>query len=440
MLAPPFLFRDGRRQSYPRTFAASDLARAVRSALASNGQEPTRLKSRLLQTSSYTRSDRTNPSPMAKSKKAVQRAASPSMAEEDPQRDDEVLSDAYEAPPSKKRGAKKRKQAEAGDEARQQASKPTKKPRGKKQKEPEREHEEEEEEEEEQEQEQEQEDEPQGEAVDIDPELVEQAFKQYRKEHKRLPHPHKLAEALECSIDDAMKLIQNKKRAQSKLTNERRAKKVNGYNKMAITAGYGDLKKPTNADPVKQPLAFYTNVSARGFDSHKPVLSMSDMLRCARSVPAQPAKTSFDETEFKLRCELIDTSLPADGARELLANADAVFKEVINRSVAVAMQRCGAQMVKPSHGIAVLKPIVDHMLFSSINAPPGLIEHGKEMGALPPDADDARQERDAKVSQANEKYHDSKLYQLVEEKKRAKAYRASAAASAAARKYCRAGN
>jgi hypothetical protein len=370
---------------------------------------------------------------MAKGKKAVQRAASPSMAGEDPERDDEQLEN--EAPPPKKRAsAKKRKTTDDDDEAPQQATKPTKKPRGrKKAAEPPPEEEEEEEEQEEQEED----NEP---APDIDPEIVEQAFKQYRREHRRLPPPEELAEALECEVAVAQILIRKKKKAQDKLTNERKAKKVSGYNKMAVAAGYGDLKKPTLADAETHPLAFYSNAAARGFDSHRPLLSMSDMLRCAKYVPADPEYTSFEEEEFKMRCELLTTTLPADAARELLANADAVFKEVINRSVAVAMQRCGAAMVKPSHGIAVLKPIADNMLFSSINAPPGLIEHGKEVGALPADDHDARQKRDEKVAKANAVYHTNKLGEIAQAKIDAKAAREGAAAEAATRKAQRSGN
>lgn len=368
---------------------------------------------------------------MVKGKKAVQRAASPSMAGEDPERDDEQPEE--EAPPPKKRGApKKRKATDEDDEAPQQAAKPTKKKRSKKAPEPTPEEDEEDEQQEDGEGEEDNEPVP-----DIDPELIEQAFAQYRKMHRRLPPPEELAEALDCSTDVAKGLIRKKKKAQERLTNERKAKKVTGYNKMAIAAGYGDLKKPTLGDEAEQPLDFYSNAAARGFDSHKPLLSMSDMLRCAKYVPAQPNQTSFAEKEFQMRCELLTTTLPADAARELLANADAVFKEIVTRSVGVAMQREKAQMVKPSHGIAVLKPMADNMLFSSINAPPGLVAHGKETGALPEDEDGSRKKYDAKVAKANEAHHSNKLKQIAEDKETAKAEREVKATEAAGRKALR---
>ena len=105
------------------------------------------------------------------------------------------------------------------------------------------------EEEQQQEQEGEEDNEP---AIDIDPEVIELAFKQYRQLHRRLPPAEELAEALECNLEVAKTLIRKKKKAQDKLSNERKAKKVSGYYKMAVAAGYGDFKKPMNADPTNE--------------------------------------------------------------------------------------------------------------------------------------------------------------------------------------------
>ena len=346
-------------------------------------------------------------STMVKAKKTNERAASPSMASKDPERDDDVrhLEHEDDSPPSKKLSVRKKRKDASDPEAQGsgKSSKPTKK-RVKKVHEspPVADDDDDDDDGDVPEEDNDDDDAP---VPDIDPEIIDQAFSQYRKLHRKLPSAEELAEALECDYNVATLLIKKKKRAIEKLTNERRAKKVNGYYKMAIAAGYGDFKKPTRADAEKDTFSFYSNASAQGFDSHKPILSMSDMLRCAKCVPAQPAQASFGEQEFAMRCELLTTSLPADGARELLANADAIFKEIINRSVGVAMQRCGAQMVKPSHGITVLKPIADNMLFSSINAPPGLVAYGVAAGVLPAEVGDARKKRDAAASKANAKLH-----------------------------------
>lgn len=355
---------------------------------------------------------------MAKSKKAVARPASPSANEPDPE---EVLEDEpagepepEEQPASKKKSAgKKRKAAPAAeeeDESPQQAQPPQpKKKKGGKKAAPPPEPEPGEEEEE-QAEEGDEEDEP-----EIDPEVIAMAFKQYRAEHRKLPTAEELAEALECDVAAAAILIKKKKRAIEKVTNERKAAKIKGYYKGAVAAGYGNIKD-TLGDRL------YSMANAKGTDSLKPLLSMSDMLRLATFVPAQPTEPSYDPQEFEMRLDCMDTTLPVDAARELLANADAVFKQTINRSVAVAMQQRSAQMIKPSHGLAWMKPIAEKMMYSSINAPAGLVAHAKAEGVL-----GAHEEIDAPRAHTNKtdaKANGAKFKAKVGEIKKSKIERA----------------
>ena len=264
-------------------------------------------------------------------------------------------------------------------------------------------------------------------APEIDPEVIEQAFKQYRQLHRKLPPADELAEALECDVAVAAGLIKKKKRAMEKTTNERRAAKVKGYYKGAVAAGYGDIKQSSVQERD------FSMANARGTDSYKPLLSMSDVLRLATYVPPQPDQASYSPEEFKLRLELMDTTLPVDAARELLANADQVFRQIINRSTAVAMQQRSAHYVKPQHALAFLKPIAENMLFSSITAPAGLVAHAKGEEVLEAtDVDAGRAATNAKHAKTNADAHKDKLKQIKDGKASAKAAREKAKTDAEA--------
>ena len=172
-----------------------------------------------------------------------------------------------------------------------------------------------------------------------------------------------------------------------------------------------------------------------------PLLSMSDMLRCAKYVPAQPGQTSFDETEFQAALRAARTPrCRSTAARELLANADAVFKEVVNRSVAVAMQRCGAQMVNAvaRHRRAQADGGQDALLLDQ-TCPPASSRTARRRTRCPPTDNNARQKRDTKVAKANQTYYDNKLQELAAKKADAKQEREEAKVEAERRKAARAG-
>lgn len=356
-----------------------------------------------------------------KSKKQVNRPGSPSEAQPDPvEGDDSVLS---EAPPAKKRAAAKKRKAAPDpepeeDESPQQAEPPRarKKTSAKKKKglplpDPEEQEDEE------------QPEEDTGDAPDIDPEIIDQAFKQYRSMYKKLPTAIELGEALECDTAIAAGLIKKKKAAILKTTNERRSAKVKGYYKGAVAAGYGDIKQTLMDRP-------YSMANAKGIDSLKPLLSMSDVLRLATYVPAQPKEASYDPEEFEERLGLMDTTLPVDAARELLGNADNLFKQVINRSTGVAMQVREAQYVKASHGLSWMKPFADHMMFSSLTAPAGLVAYAKSEKLLEScETDDDRKAQDKTHAHMNLQRHTAKTEELALKKSSQKVKRDRAKAA-----------
>ncbi|MGZ0213723.1 MAG: hypothetical protein ACKVI4_14720 [Actinomycetales bacterium] len=376
----------------------------------------------------------------SKSKKAVARPESPSENQADPQADavlEEEVADMetdQSAPSTKKGKVKsggKRKSAQREgdvDDDPQQAKPPEpKKKRAKKATPPPPVDEEEPEPDEEEEEPEQQDDDDDAEAPEIDPELIDQQIKAYRKEHKKLPPADVLAEALECDEAVAEGILKKKRRAMEKVTNERKAAKIKGYYKGAVSAGYGNIKDTLGASG-----SGYAMAVARGTDSLKPLLSMSDVLRLATFLPAQPAEASYSAEEFALRLGIADTTLPVDAARELLANADAIFKQTVNRSAAVAMQQRSAQMIKPSHAMSWMKPIAENMMFSSINAPEGLVEYAKskEVGAIPAIGADAKRKKDnSKSAKTN-----ASAFQDYETLKHEKKTKAAAAREASVEK------
>ena len=71
-----------------------------------------------------------------------------------------------------------------------------------------------------------------------------------------------------------------------------------------------------------------------------------------------------------------------DAARELVANCDAVFKNIISEATRGAMQGAGQVKVKAQHVYRVIKPAMENMQFSTIA--PGLVEHAHDSSAFGP--------------------------------------------------------
>ena len=323
------------------------------------------------------------------------REPSPARDEDEPALDDEPEQPPVEERKKKKKGGAKKRAAEPEPEAEPVvAQAPTKQPPKKRAKKatPDPEPEEEEEEV--------PADDVGGEAVGIGAEALTEYFKTYRKEHHKLPPPEALAETFEIDVDAAKNVIKKKKALQDKLTNQRVAKKVKGYDKMSIQAGYGNFSVAMKDDDS------YSMPIARGVDARTPVISMSDVLRMATALPPNPAMTSYTKEEFARRLANADTRLPVEACRVLQANANALFNNIHYAAMSTVTQQCKTQKIRASHAVALLKPYAEQMSFSSVLAPPGLVQYGKEIGVLPEaDGDAERKKENGTNAKANAAAH-----------------------------------
>ena len=203
------------------------------------------------------------------------------------------------------------------------------------------------------------------EAMDFDLEQIQEAVKMFRGQYKRKPSATELAEALDLDEATAKKALKAETQAADRLANAKAAARVRGYRKLSKLAGFAYTK-----DSVA--------VIDRGVDSLNSLLSMSDGLRLGTFMPSTPGAVTYDQEEFQSRAELMDTTLPEGAAREVVANADAVFKWAINEATKATMLQRGTQGIYPSTMIGVLKPFAPHMQFSSIEAPAGLVKYAKD--------------------------------------------------------------
>lgn len=199
------------------------------------------------------------------------------------------------------------------------------------------------------------------------------AVKMFRSIHKRKPTAAELAEATEMDEATARKALKAYDSHANRLSNQKATARVKGYRKLAKAAGY----------------AYSSEIIScvdKGEDSLNSLLSMSDALRLATFMPSTPAAMTFYPDEFAARSELMGTTLPEGPAREVVANAECVFKHMMNEATKVSILSKGTQSIAPSTMIQVLKPFVERMQFSSIEAGPGLVKYAKDES--PPDRAD----------------------------------------------------
>lgn len=259
---------------------------------------------------------------------------------------------------------------------------------------------------------------------------LEPVLKTYRAETRRmqLPPAAYVADAMNMSPDMAERLLGKKQAALDALRNARQRKKVTGYNKLAVVAGYGNLKTADATD--------YTGARSAGLDAQSSLLSMADAVRLAKFTPVQPKKASYDPYEYNQRLELGTTSLPVDVARVVVAHAEAVFRGAINEAVALTLERSPQMKVQPVHMYHVLKRYADNMQFTALVPPPGLVEHAKLSGVLPEaDGDAARSKRNKTDAVENTKTYKAKqkaIAEAVAKKKKSGANGGASAVEAAA--------
>jgi hypothetical protein len=307
---------------------------------------------------------------MSKSKKS--RPSSPSaelreLEEDESEREEEAEVDSEAEAESKKKSSKKKKSKSKSDDEPKPSKKASKKPSKKASKNAAKE-----EETDEAVKEDEDEDEDARDEDGFDIAQLREVAGEFRKRNKRAPIASDMAELLNVDKKSATKALASLKKSYFKTANERRRAKVSGYRRLAKEAGFADMK------PTDDEVDDFINVSNSGIDVLQPLLSTSDGLRLATFVPMTPDATSFDEAEFKARLALSTTTLPESAARELVANAEAVFRGVVNGAVALTMTQRGTQRVQASSVYHVVKPFADRMMFSSVTPAPGLVKFLKD--------------------------------------------------------------
>jgi len=219
------------------------------------------------------------------------------------------------------------------------------------------------------------EEDPEADGAEDEPELkaIQEAVKLFRGEYKRKPTVDELAEALEMDTSSAARALKKHDAAAQKLSNQKATARVKGYRKLSKEAGFAYGKEIIGSID-------------KGVDSINSLLSMSDGLRLATFQPSTPGAVTYEQEEFQARTATMGTTLPEGPAREVVANADAVFKWAINEATKLSMLARGTQGIAPSTMIQVLKPFAERMQFTSIEAGPGLVKYAKD--EAPPDRGD----------------------------------------------------
>ena len=196
----------------------------------------------------------------------------------------------------------------------------------------------------------------------------------FKSANRRLPYEAELVE--HAKLDPALaKAICKKLVSEANaLKNKKKSRTIRGYLKLAKKAGY-------QVDYVKNGSA----ATDEGIDMVHPLVSMADVARLATHVPyvahgpdgQQTSAVTVPVDEFNAHLELMKTSMPQRVARELTANVDPMFRYCMN-AAAKAQLAMGGTKINPSTMAAVLKPMVGHLAFPTVLAPPGLVKYSKD--------------------------------------------------------------
>lgn len=213
-----------------------------------------------------------------------------------------------------------------------------------------------------------------------------------------------IASTFEVESDVALRIANIKQAMQAKVSRQRAKAKVSGYARLAAQAGYGKLSNKSE-----------TRAQAGATDSLHSLLTLSDAVRLANSVPAQPDEPSFKPEEYAARVECMGATLPADAARVVVANVEKLFKHAVNASVAMAAHE-GRKTVKPSHMMHVLKPIYDNLRFSALSPPIGLLKYAVDADLVDEDAMVSKVASFKKAAKKTSKMHGAKVESIEERK------------------------
>lgn len=282
--------------------------------------------------------------------KGKQRATSPvaELEELDPA-DQGPEEDADPAPPKKKKSSKKGQTAEA---------QPPKK-KSKKSAEPPPEEEEEEDPVEEDDT-----------GVELDWDKIREYSKEFRSTNRRLPKAAELVLACGNDMPLAKKVYNKLKNEADALKNKKKSKKIRGFHKLSQECGYAKMNATDES---------YKSIN--GTDMLHPMISMADTARLTTFLPCTPDAVTVSEGDFAAHLELVQTTLPQSVAREITANVEPMFRFCMN-SAAKAQLASGGTKINPCTMMQVLKPMVEHLAFPSVLAPPGLVKFTKD--AEPP--------------------------------------------------------
>lgn len=214
------------------------------------------------------------------------------------------------------------------------------------------------------------------EAVEIDWEALDKWVKEFKSANRRLP---KVAELVkDCGFEEAVakKVALKLKNAADAEKNKKKSKRIRGYTALARDVGYcylPEVDKKGESVP-KQDLAPRSDA---GIDMLHPLVSMADTARLATFLPCTPDAVTVTQAEFNQHMELVKTTFAQSVAREVTANVDPMFRYCVNTAAKMQIATGGTK-ITPATMMQVLKPMVDHLAFSSVLAPPGLVKFTKD--------------------------------------------------------------
>jgi len=155
------------------------------------------------------------------------------------------------------------------------------------------------------------------------------------------------------------------KSARDTLKRARQNRKLSALRKKALQAGFSRRNGMTNAE-------------AAGLDMERTLITPSDIKRLMRAIPLDFDGGSYTAKEAKMRIDMMYENLPVGSAREIIAFVEPLFRSVVTECVDRQL-RLRTQRITPATMYSVLKKY-DNGVFTSVEAPEGLIKYAKKDG------------------------------------------------------------
>ena len=189
---------------------------------------------------------------------------------------------------------------------------------------------------------------------------------------------------------------------------DRARKKLSGYRRLAVRAGYND-KEGRN--------------SSQGYDATMSLLSSADAKRLLRFFPEVLNKSSYGVEECHERMLLCEEAVPKSAARTAQAHLEVIFRWAMNQALLNAVES-GRRRVDAEHMYQALRRLDPSLKYTAILPAKGLIKHAlntavfEDMKATEEDtkgeADDKKQ--NAKIAQKLAKHKAAIKLQKEQEK------------------------